>query len=71
MRIAPYLVEAMTNHLAEGDRQLLPAMGDHYTHGKYLDQQQLPLDAWANKVLHAAYPGEVPIANNVTELRSA
>jgi integrase len=68
MKIAPHIVEAMTNHLAESDRRSLPAMAGNYTHAKYMDQQQPALEAWANKVLQAAHPDKVQVASNVSPL---
>jgi integrase len=68
LRIAPHVVEAMTNHLAEKDRASLPAMAGHYTHTTYMDQQQPALEAWANMILQAAYPDKAPVADNVSRL---
>jgi integrase len=68
MGIAPHIVEAITNHLAEEDRKSLPAMAGNYTHAKYMTQQESALDAWANRILEAARPDETPKKDNVRQL---
>ena len=70
LRIAPHIVEAMTNHLAEDDRKSLPVMAGNYTHAKYMDQQEPALEAWANKVLQIAHPDKAKTAAHTDKITS-